>query len=297
MKGNMDHGQCLTEETLAEYLEGGLDPAVKAASEVHLVACDDCRLRLGSFMRLLDEDVKPQEAYELERITEAWESRRPSQKLPGRTGSYKNWFIAFAAVAASLMVVANLALQQATEPSTATEVVQLLLQQNRPFETRMSDQPHLPIVRTRGSNDPGVSYGLLAGEMTRLSADSHQMGRFYLLQKDFEKAIAYLQLAEREVGARAEVHNDLGVAYLEGGVDPSGHKAAEEFKHALELNASYAPSVFNLALLYERTGADTESQALWRRFLEIESGTPWADEARSRLGAATGRDGTKGRNP
>ena len=28
----MDHGQCLTEETLTDYLEGGLDPVIKAAS-------------------------------------------------------------------------------------------------------------------------------------------------------------------------------------------------------------------------------------------------------------------------
>jgi len=41
------HGECLTEETLTEYLEGGLDPAIKLASEVHLIACDGCRGRLG----------------------------------------------------------------------------------------------------------------------------------------------------------------------------------------------------------------------------------------------------------
>ena len=52
MRGN-DHGQCLTEETLTEYLEGSLDPALKAVSEVHLVACDGCREQLGYFMHLL----------------------------------------------------------------------------------------------------------------------------------------------------------------------------------------------------------------------------------------------------
>jgi hypothetical protein len=34
------HGQCLTDETLTDYLEGALDPAIKAASEVHLIACN-----------------------------------------------------------------------------------------------------------------------------------------------------------------------------------------------------------------------------------------------------------------
>ena len=60
MRGR-DHGRCLTEETLTEYLEGGLDPPVKAASEVHLIACDNCRSRLGFYMRLLAQEVSAEE--------------------------------------------------------------------------------------------------------------------------------------------------------------------------------------------------------------------------------------------
>ena len=59
------HGQCLTEETLTEYLEGGMDPAIKAASEVHLIACDNCRSELGYFMRVLEEDIQAGTSAEL----------------------------------------------------------------------------------------------------------------------------------------------------------------------------------------------------------------------------------------
>jgi len=65
---NRDYGECLTDETLTEYLENGLDPAVKAASEVHLVACEDCRSQLAFFMHVLRPEVTPEEANALEHI-------------------------------------------------------------------------------------------------------------------------------------------------------------------------------------------------------------------------------------
>jgi tetratricopeptide (TPR) repeat protein len=248
-------------------------------------------------MRLLDEDVNPQEAEELQQITAQW-GKRPNQTLPHSAKPYRRWTLVFAGAAASLLagvLVFNFALDWTADPDSATEVVQLLLAQSRPFEARLSDQPHLPIVRTRGV-ESGVAYGLLAREMTRLSANTHEMGRFYLLQKDFERAINYLAMAEQEAGTPAAVHNDLGVAFLESGVEEGVRKAGGEFRHALELDESYAPAVFNLALLNERTGAIAQAETHWRRFLELETGTPWAAEARARLAGIASRGGAKGGN-
>lgn len=281
----MDHGQCLTEETLIEYLEGGLDPAIKAASEVHLVACDDCRLRLAFYMRVLDEEISPDEAATIQLVTAEWD-KKAKDRMPRRTGTWEGWFLSVSAIAAlgvMGLVSVRFISERMTEPDSATEVVQLLLSQQRPFEPRMSGQPHLPILRTRGTADPGVSYGLLAGELTRLSADSHQMGRFYLLQKDFKRAIGYLELAEKEVGARAEIHNDLGVAYLEGGGEARLQKAAQEFQHALAADAALTPAIFNLAVFYERTGSTSEAESQWKRYLQLDSNSAWSVEARTRL--------------
>jgi tetratricopeptide (TPR) repeat protein len=282
----MDHGQCITDETLTEYLEGGLDPAIKAATEVHLIACDDCRGRLAFFMRVLDDGVSIEESGTLKVIENRWNNKRPQEKVPSRSSTLAMKLLPFVAVAASLVlgvVSIPYLVNRFDEPQTADEVVRLLLAQNRPFESRMADEPHLPLVRTRGNEEPSVAYGPLAAEMTRLSADSHQMGRFYLLQKDFNRSVLYLEMAEREVGARADVHNDLGVAYLESD-DPSRvAKAVTEFRHALKMNPNSAAAAFNLAMFYERTGQATQAEAQWKRYLELDSKTPWAEEARSRL--------------
>jgi tetratricopeptide (TPR) repeat protein len=280
----MDHGQCLTEDTLTDYLEGGLDPAIKAASEVHLLGCDPCRSQLGFYMRVLSEEITADETAMIESFTAEWE-KQGKQRIVRRGSGWKKWFMS-GAVAASLMMAVisgRLVMDRLSDPDSASDVVQLLLKQQRPFELQMSNEPHLPILRTRGTDDPGVSYGLLAGELSRLSADSHQMGRFYLVQKDFKRAIDYLELAEKEVGANAEIHNDLGVAYLEGSGEAGLQKAGQEFRHALQANPSFAPAAFNLAMLYERMGAASDAEAQWKRYLQVDSNSAWSVEARTRL--------------
>jgi tetratricopeptide (TPR) repeat protein len=277
-----DHGQCLTDETLTEYLEGSLDPGIKAASEVHLIACDGCRTNLGLYMRVLDQEINPAETIGLQEITDRWE--KTDRKVPRRTGTLPKWMLGLVAIAAALLLVVFgiRAIQRPVQPKSASEIVQLLLAEQRPFEAQLADEPHLPILQTRGVQDPGVAYGLVAGEMTRLAADSHQMGRFYLLQKDFGRALSYLEIAGREVGAGPAVHNDLGVAYLEG--DGSRvEQAGQEFRRALDLNPAFAPAVFNLALYYERVNEPEQAALQWRRYLQLDSNSDWGKEARTRL--------------
>ncbi len=281
------HGECLTEETLTDYLEGGLDPAMKLASEVHLIACDECRIRLGSFMRLLKEEVGAEEAAAVESIAQQW--NKSKHKMPRRTGTFPNWLSRWVAVAAALaiaVVAVSMVIHRQAQPKSAGEIVQLLLSQNRPFESRLANEPHLPILRTRGVEDPGVAYGLIAGEMTRLSADSHQMGRFYLLQKEFGRAISYLEIAEPEVGAEAAVHNDLGVAYMESDA-PRLEQAGEEFRHALDKDPLFAPAVFNRALLYERINTPEKAVAEWKRYIQLDPNSDWGKEALRRLQGLT----------
>jgi Flp pilus assembly protein TadD len=250
------------------------------------MACDECRGRLGFFMRLLDKNISSEEAAEIEAIAIQWDRYKVRGNMPGHSRSLKMWFAGSAAVAAALLmafVSVHFVLDRSAEPPSAAEVVRLLLSERRPFELRLSNEPHVPIVRTRGGNDDGVAYDLLAGEMTRLSADAHQMGRFYLIQKDFDRAISYLEMAEREAGASADVHNDLGVAYLESGGESRIRKAPAEFHHALELDPVSLPAVFNLAIFYERTGAAAQAESQWKRYLELDANSPWALEGRSRL--------------
>jgi tetratricopeptide (TPR) repeat protein len=275
-----DNGH-LTEETLTEYLEGSLDPAVRAVSEVHVVSCDKCRVELAFFMRLLSGEVGAEEESALKAITAQWDRK---QNLPRRTGSFPAWLLALVGVAAVLLiaVISGYFLERRSEPQSASEVVQLLLKGNRPFESRISNEPHLSIYRTRGVEDPAPSYGSLASEMTTLGATPYEMGRFWLLQKDFERATRYLEIAA-ESGATAAVYNDLGVAYLESGDPLKTEKARLEFQLALKQDPEFAAAIFNFALFYEHTNDVEQAKTEWNRYLELDPKSDWANEARERL--------------
>jgi tetratricopeptide (TPR) repeat protein len=289
-EGPMNHGQCLTDEMLTDYLGGELDAPVKTASEAHLVACDDCRVKLAFFIRLLREDRSPSEAVAIRAIQDEWVRARRDRGLPGRgTSRLRNWRIVSGGVAVALLLAVGVrvAIDYQGEPKTAREVVHLLLAGNRPFEGRISDQPHVPYTATRGPSYTTNSYSLLAGQMNRLSATTYEMGQFDLLQKDFVNAIQFLELASRQAGASAAVHNDLGVAYMESRIDSNQSKAIAEFRRALAAQPDFLPASFNLAVLYERLGKTDQAEAQWRQYIQLETDSGWKSEAKSRLEGIT----------
>ena len=278
-------GECVTEETLTDYLDGALDPIVKAASEVHLIACDRCRSRLVFFMRLLKEELNPQEKVTLVAIQDEWKKGHEERHVPARrTGAHSRWMLVLGGIVAVLVLAAGIRelVDHMGEPRSANEVVQLLLDQHhRPFEGRLSGQPALPFLATRGPEDSETTnFGLLAGQMTRLSATSSEMGQFYLLQRKFDRAIDYLQPVARESGATPEIHNDLGVAYLESGGAQNLQKALNEFRLALAVKPDFAPASFNLALVYERMRDTVGERLELIHFLKIETDPAWAEQAR-----------------
>jgi tetratricopeptide (TPR) repeat protein len=286
MTGNaVNHGKCLTDEILTEYLEGVLDPALKAASEVHLVGCDDCRVRLAFFMRLLKEEVSADEAVAVQSIQEEW-GRGRGRQLPTRhANDRRTWRMASGSVAVALLLAVGtrVAMEYKSEPRTADDVIHLLLAEKRPFEGRISGQPHLPFATTRGPNDSTSSYNLLASQMVRLSATPYEMGQFHLLQRDFASAIRYLEPAALEPTASAEIHNDLGVAYMESRIPGNYAKAVNEFRRALAARADFLPAAFNLALAYEHMGKSELAEIQWSQYLQMESDREWKEEAKSKL--------------
>jgi tetratricopeptide (TPR) repeat protein len=125
--------------------------------------------------------------------------------------------------------------------------------------------------------------------MERQRASDYLTGVIYLLGRDFDQAIQYLERAVRQVPEEAAIHNDLGVAYLEKGGrtledrEQNLERAQAEFELSLSLDESFAPAVYNSALLYERTGRLGRSDNFSRRYLGMDSESDWAIEIRTRL--------------
>ena len=271
-------GECLTEELISGYLEGVLTPVVKAACEVHLIGCDRCRENLATLMRLLRTDVDPEEAAHIELAVAAWEGRIVTPPARGwSTGTWRRAFY-FGGVAA---VVALLTLFLAGRP-TAEDLVQDVLQKRRPFDAQMSSQPYLTLNSTR-SSEALPSYEGLTEEMANRAADAYRLGRLHLANKDFQKAIEYLTPASADTGASPEIHNDLGVAYLQRAGEDDFEKARRQFETAIATDKNFEPAVFNLALLYEITGMTSAAEQQWERYLELDSTSGWAQEVRNKV--------------
>ena len=56
-----------------------------------------------------------------------------------------------------------------------------------------------------------------------------------------------------------------------------------DYRRALQLSPDYADAHFNLAGALARNGRDGEAIKHWQRYLELDSGSPWARIARAHL--------------
>jgi tetratricopeptide (TPR) repeat protein len=282
-KSAIDHGQCLSEECLTDYLEGTLDPVVRSACEGHLVSCDGCRANLVLFMRVLQEGTTPEEDARLAELSAIWEQKklRPVP-VPRRWAvSRKQGIYAFAGVAALVLAAVALGwLQSRSALSRPTQIVQALVSTIRPFEPRIVGQPYLKIqeiTRSAGNLVPDA----LASEMTESSAESYEVGRYFLLQREYTKAIKYLKIAVIDPkGVPSDVHNDLGVAYLES---KDFELAEAEFKAALRRTPGHEPALFNLSILYERQGKFDLALQRSQQYLEVDPDSGWAKELQKKL--------------
>jgi tetratricopeptide (TPR) repeat protein len=274
---------------LTDYLEGALEPVVKAACEVHLISCDKCRGELAMFMRALRADVTPEEARMVQAMSEAWD-KRTAPWIPPHQRRFGTPVFVFLSAVAGIALIGFLSVRmagnRAAEERSPQQIVQLLLEQDRPFEARLSNEPHLPLDQRRSAATPNGASGLIEGRLLRLAAGPYDMGRFYLAEHDLDSAIRSLERAAQDPGALPEVHNDLGVAYMEHGGEANLKKAEGEFRRALDQDAKFAPAVFNLSLLYERTDAEQDAEALRSRYLNLDPDSGWANEVRSKLQAA-----------
>ena len=282
----MNTQQCLNEETLASYLEGLLDPALRAAAEQHLVGCDECRSQLAFYMRILDETVLKEEDSVVEEAISRW----PERPAPEKSGWVARGWIG---LAASLLLVVSLGVflgLDRPDAETPEAMAKDLLENYRPFEARLSGQQYLARVVTRSSaNSDFPVEAAVAAQLRRMGATNHISGIGFLLAGDFDEAIRHLELAVTQTPDEPAIRNDLGVAYLErhaetrAELDDNLQKAQREFEAAIGLEFSFVPSVYNSVLLYERRGLPGMTRSFSERYLSLDSESDWATEIQTRM--------------
>jgi len=171
-----------------------------------------------------------------------------------------------------------------------------IYEQSRPTETRISEFGYAPLSQLRGAPEPAnqnrlrrIENNLIdATEQTPNAQTHHALGVFKLTQQKYADAIKEFQSALK-FADNAKIRNDLGVAHFE--LAKSGQEnrveelslSLEEFTKATELDTNLLEALFNKSLALQELSMPREAKKSWSLYLQKDSSSPWADEARKNL--------------
>lgn len=299
------------DELIDEYLGDSLGAREKQDFEKYFLTTTERRRKL-QFAQALRQHVAtattPQFKPQRERRLKAW--------LSPLFASY-----AGAALAALIILAVGLGVWRIFFYQSETEKGLLALQaayhQQRPTEARISGFNYAPLITVRGDAPEKVDT-LARGRAERIlldaahdnpgAASSHALGKLYLAARKFDPAIEYFEAALKSDAGNPQLQSDLGAALLEKGKairapDDDGKsveafaKSLEHLNKALELNGSLLEALFNRSLCYHYMMLLPQEEEAWRKYLERDANSPWAEEARRQLEAIEEQKNRAALNP
>lgn len=305
--------QATEDELVDQYLSGVLTKEETKMFEKHFLVTPERQLKLRfakAFRRYVStypSELSPQTSNQPQRIAEQPRTSWPWLKLfsasPLRAAAF-----------AALILVAGLGVWRIffyqSDVDKALIALSAAYRDQRPVESRITKLSYAPFVTTRGAGQNKVAdpererakMMLVNAQSERPSAAVHHaLGKVNLAENEFDRAIEQFDKALKADPNNAEIHADLGAAWLEKGkadaakisAEPSGPvtgKALEELgrslehlNRALELNPNSLEAFFNRALCLEYQGLPLRAEEEWREYLKKDPTSLWSEEARRRL--------------
>jgi tetratricopeptide (TPR) repeat protein len=287
------------DEIIDEYLNHKLSPEARSRFEDHFLNSPE-RLEQLRFGRIFDRYVSSQSA-------DSSLSLKPVASSP-------SWFSKLYSspvrlvVFAVLLVVIGLVTWQAFFRQSDVEkglvALNVAFREERPTEARISNLDYAPFPTKRaGQSTIKVDQNELnRAELTLLEALKkdptpevrHALGKVYLAKREFDRAIEQFDGSIASDPGNSQVYADLGAAWLEKGklniegaepgkgMEESG-RALENLNKALSLNPNSLEALFNRALCEEQLRLNAQAETDWREYLNRDSTSRWAEEARRRL--------------
>lgn len=212
----------------------------------------------------------------------------------------RNLLRVYLPIAASLLIGSSLVAWRAFFSASDVEKGLVALRtaygDQRPVDARITGFHYAPILR--GENRVDSVQRDLASALLTAAATQHPdaqskqaLGQYYITQRRFEEAVTQLEESLKFDEKNAKAHSDLGVALLELGKQKPGDgkgleysvRSHEHLKKAIELDDSLLEAHYNLALVLEQMGLPPAAADAWRKYLEKDSTSQWANEAREHL--------------
>jgi CHAT domain-containing protein/uncharacterized protein HemY len=182
--------------------------------------------------------------------------------------------------------------------------LQVAYRGQRPTESRTTANfEYAPLTVTRGNEQTAADekararaerYLLDATENSTDAKAFHALGLFYLAEKQFDKALDEFKTALKFAPNDAKINSDIGAVYLEKAelakksgnqseVSRNINSSLEHLNRALELEGDLMEALFNKALVLQKIPAPGQAREAWEKYLEKDSTSQWADEARRQL--------------
>jgi hypothetical protein len=173
-----------------------------------------------------------------------------------------------------------------------------IYQKERPIEPRISGFDYAPLIVTRGETKDDANKNKLEEIKLELlkavnsnpnAANYHALGVFNLTQRNFKDAIENLEKAVKLDDKNATFYNDLGSAYFQFAKSKDEKQfenlssANEAFSKAFQLNPNLLEALFNRSLTLQELGIQEQAKESWQKYLEKDSTSKWAEEARKNL--------------
>lgn len=285
------------EELVQDYVDDELTSDERRAFENHFLISDERRKKVN-FARALRKYV---------------DSPDNSKKAETKIKEKRNFWHAFRAAFSSpfpsfaagliLIFLGSLLIWYFYLRSSSTEFALNWLNTNyrleRPVESRITNLNHAPFHKFRGTREDKVDeIGRMQAELNLLQEKSpdaevfHMLGRLYLAERKFDKAIESLEQARRLAPDDGAIYNDLGVAYLEkyksSDTDNVNNadlsiKALEQFDRAIELKPDLLDAYYNRAETFQNSNLPNEAKQAWQKYLELDPDSDWSKDARTKL--------------
>jgi len=244
---------------------------------------------------------------DLRRISGSPEFVSPHRERGHADRAHTFGWMRFAAIAGVLVAVgvgAWMVLSNRSDTARGLDQLRAAYRDRRPTESRLSGLPgYAPYPVTRGSESVATDSASLDRAQRYLTdatansqdADAHDaLAVYYLVAGDLDRAEREMAAALRSGADNAKIRNDAGALYLEIAKDAAargdGAKALtslnlsmEHLDRALELDSTLLEARFNRALALQALMLPEQAKTAWREYLDRDSNSKWADEARQDL--------------
>ena len=284
-------GECPDLETIAACLDGRLSDRERARITEHLAACEDCYtvFHESAQTHVVGEPTRPRRA-------ERWRAWVTVPRLA--------WSSAGAALVTAAVVwlaVGSGRMTPSRQPDRELQAMAEALLSDRVIEGRLtggfayahvrgpirSGVPSAPTLSPDVRIAAAHSEKVLAGVGTPRAL--HTLGIASLITGDLDRAVPMIERAVDRSAPDAEMLSDLSAAYLaraeRDGRRQDLEQALAAADRAVKADPVRAEGLFNRALALERLSLTAEARAAWEDYLQIDSRSGWADEARTHLGA------------